>query len=43
MLRILLPLVLVLLSLDNCLSSVGPVADLVILNVNVSPDGFSRS
>jgi iron transport multicopper oxidase len=32
-----------LLSLDNCLSSIGPVADLVISNVNVSPDGFSRS
>lgn len=43
MLRILFPLVLVLLSLDDCLSSVGPVADLVISNVNVSPDGFSRS
>lgn len=43
MLTILFPLVLVLLSLDNCLPSVGPVADLVISNVNVSPDGFSRS
>lgn len=24
-------------------ASIGPVADLVISNVNVAPDGFSRS